>query len=486
MTGAPRRFPRGAGVVRATLFGLIVDATSLLPPRLRYAYVHRITARLFRRPLPALLARDTPAASGPAAVTSPRPADLRCVLAADRLDIGGVGAVVEMLATGLEAQGVHPIVVCLGDGTRARRLRARGVEVFSVEDERTALAALRAADPDVIQLHSAAPALERLAIAGETPLIPVLHNTEIHFTRVRWRAFETLMHRSYAAIAVSGVVRDFHRRHVSPALGERFRVVPNEAPGRNATGHPQRTAARAELGDVLGVDLAADVVFLCLARYDAQKNIAGTVASFLRAIDATGVPIRLVMAGEPSDWAELGRADGIRRSSPHGDRVHLLANSDAATLLAAADAFLLNSFFEGWPVAATEALSAGLPLVLSDVGGARELVARHPDRSVLIPNATGEAGSVTDARVARARRRSARQDNAADLIAAVTRVAQLARSDGASRADPAPAAGSGAGPSGIAAMMAGHAQIIREAHAHARGRRNLIGHDGLTIPGARS
>ena len=69
----------------------------------------------------------------------------------------------------------------------------------------------------------------------------------------------------------------------------------------------------------------------------------------------------------------------------------LLGSSDARTLLAAADGFVLDSFFEGWPVAATEAASMGLSLVLSDFGGARELIARDPSHSVLIPNPCGLA-----------------------------------------------------------------------------------------------
>ncbi|MGO8610190.1 glycosyltransferase, partial [Rhizobium johnstonii] len=77
----------------------------------------------------------------------------------------------------------------------------------------------------------------------------------------------------------------------------------------------------------------------------------------------------------------------------------LLGNSDARTLLTAADAFVLDSFFEGWPVAATEAAAFGHPVILSDVGGARELVDRDPRRSVLIPNAAGAADGVSDRRV---------------------------------------------------------------------------------------
>jgi len=58
-------------------------------------------------------------------------------------------------------------------------------------------------------------------------------------------------------------------------------------------------------------------------------------------------------------------------------RVHFLGSLDhqaIATLLAAADAMVLPSASEGLANAWVEALACGTPLVITDVGGARELV----------------------------------------------------------------------------------------------------------------
>jgi glycosyltransferase involved in cell wall biosynthesis len=58
-----------------------------------------------------------------------------------------------------------------------------------------------------------------------------------------------------------------------------------------------------------------------------------------------------------------------------GDRVQLLGyRTDVRDLLAAADLFVLASAFEGLPVSIMEAMSAGLPVVATAVGGVPEAV----------------------------------------------------------------------------------------------------------------
>jgi glycosyltransferase involved in cell wall biosynthesis len=53
--------------------------------------------------------------------------------------------------------------------------------------------------------------------------------------------------------------------------------------------------------------------------------------------------------------------------------------------------FVSNSFYEGWSVAASEAAWTGLPVVLSETGGAAELVGPDSARGVLVTNPCGDA-----------------------------------------------------------------------------------------------
>lgn len=453
------RLDRVQARLASVFFSAAITLTDLLPPGVRYGYVHRFTRLLFRSRWPRLDATGTPAsppkgrASSVAEGASDAAEDVVCALVVGALDIGGIGSVIEVLTQGLPTVGIRPVVVCLGDGARAARIRDRGVEVVAVRSEVDAVRAIDSLTPDVIQLHAAPEPLENAAIASGVPLVPVLHNTEIHFSDARWQRFTALLARSAAAIAVSELVRAFHADHVPSALRHRITVVPNAVPTNGVPTAAQRQAARMAVERVIGAPLADAVVFVSLARYDAQKNIAGLVASFLTSVRDPRA--RLIVAGEPSDWAELRLADAIRRCNSRADRVHLLAESDARTLLAASDGFILNSFFEGWPVAATEAEAMGLPLILSDVGGARELVARDPDRSMVVPNPCGRADGVSDVIVARARRRFRHQSNAVALGAAVDAVAGRA----AAGASPVPAPATGL----MRDMMDGHATVVRAA-----------------------
>lgn len=92
----------------------------------------------------------------------------------------------------------------------------------------------------------------------------------------------------------------------------------------------------------------------------------------------------LLIAGEGPERAALARlATGLGL----GARVGLLGSvphADLPALLAAADVFALASSSEGLANAWVEALASGVPVVLTDAGGARELVT-GPDAGRVVP-----------------------------------------------------------------------------------------------------
>jgi teichuronic acid biosynthesis glycosyltransferase TuaC len=101
----------------------------------------------------------------------------------------------------------------------------------------------------------------------------------------------------------------------------------------------------------------------------------------------------LALAGAGPDRAAL---EAFAREAGLADRVHFLGSLDHELLpvvLSAADAMVLPSESEGLANAWIEALACGCPLVISDAGGAREVVTR-PDAGRIVAR---DADAIADA-----------------------------------------------------------------------------------------
>jgi glycosyltransferase involved in cell wall biosynthesis len=110
-----------------------------------------------------------------------------------------------------------------------------------------------------------------------------------------------------------------------------------------------------------------DVVFVTPARLDPQKGI-DVLLRAARAVDGA----RFVIAGT---GAERARLESQAAALGVHERVRFLGHrADVPELLAASDAFVLPSLFEGTPLALLEAMAAGKPVVSSAIPGTDELV----------------------------------------------------------------------------------------------------------------
>ena len=139
------------------------------------------------------------------------------------------------------------------------------------------------------------------------------------------------------------------------------------------------------------LDLRADdPVLVHLGRIGVQKNLSGLIGAFEEALTSQAAA-RLLLAGPVQDRAYLRSvARRHARLVRNGSVRFLPPVTHVGTLLSAADAFVSNSFYEGWSVAASEALWAGLPLLLSECGGSRELVGEGDRRGIVVPNPLGD------------------------------------------------------------------------------------------------
>jgi glycosyltransferase involved in cell wall biosynthesis len=129
----------------------------------------------------------------------------------------------------------------------------------------------------------------------------------------------------------------------------------------------------------LGLDPARRYVG-CVARFHPVKDHATLVQAF--AVAAASVPdVDLVLAGDgPLREALESLAAGLGI----GPRVRFLGvRRDVPDLLQALDVFAMTSLSEAASLTVLEAMAAGLPVVVTDVGGNPELV-RHGRDGMLV------------------------------------------------------------------------------------------------------
>ncbi len=324
----------------------------------------------------------------------PRP---RCMVVTGGLNLAGQEMVVLSLAQRLPTHGLDTVVAhapwSRPDEQIADWLRLDGVPVVSLARDNVEhwLATLR---PDVISVHGAPEWFVAAAAAARIPIIETLHKSL--FDRSNWPKERSRSRHVTGFVAVSELVRRQYLRSNPGYPSDRVITIPNGVDDRHI-GHRDRAQARARLG------LRDEFLFVSLARYALQKNTFGLLAAFSDVVRAYP-DTRLLCAGEVAEHSYFGQVQQFRDGLPCADEIRLYGPCpDVSDVLAAADAFVLDSFFEGWSLASMEAIFTGLPAVLSEVGGAREQVGENGRRGLMVENPLGDPEAVDWRSIVRAR-----------------------------------------------------------------------------------
>jgi glycosyltransferase involved in cell wall biosynthesis len=170
-------------------------------------------------------------------------------------------------------------------------------------------------------------------------------------------------------------------------------IAPNGVDPEEFAALPPRDAARSRWS------LGAEPVALSLGRLAARKGVSLLLDAFAHV--ARRVPdARLLLAG-PEDGMGGRVAAQIRQLglAPHVLTPGLVSGHDRLAALAAADLFVLPAIGEGLPIAALEAMAAGLPVVLTP--GCHLAEADRRGAGVVVPAAVDPlagalAGLLTD------------------------------------------------------------------------------------------
>ena len=190
---------------------------------------------------------------------------------------------------------------------------------------------------------------------------------------------------------------------IVPSAGEAARVrerygVPEAKIARifnpldlNAWARPDRGRAREELG----VPAAAEVV-AWHGRVDLhRKGLDVLLDAWARVVaerPGRDLRLRLVGTGPSADDLRARIAGGPPGVAWRDE--YVLDRSVLHRHLGAADAYVLPSRHEGFPVALVEALAAGLPAVAADAPGVRDVFGQPP-AGLVVP--TGDAGALAGA-----------------------------------------------------------------------------------------
>ncbi|MEE9393069.1 MAG: glycosyltransferase [Planctomycetota bacterium] len=135
-------------------------------------------------------------------------------------------------------------------------------------------------------------------------------------------------------------------------------------------------------GPVADPELASSFSVCTLGRLDAVKNIPLLIRAFAQM--KTRMPSdRLWIVGEGPERARL---ESLIEQSALGDSVHVLKErNDVAAVMKSAQVYVQPSFYEGMSNTIVEAMSIGLPVIATEVGGNAD-VSGGEGYAILVPS----------------------------------------------------------------------------------------------------
>jgi len=311
------------------------------------------------------------------------PSDVpRVALVLSELRPGGMERLVVHLAVEMKSRNIPVQVICLqNSGALSPLLRQKNIAVVALASHSgkdfKALyrlsKELKQFRPTVIHIHDYA-SLPYAALANlfsfRSPLLFTAHG-------LLYEGFENLQNRLrfFARFlrgisAVSEKVAERHREYLD--WKKEIAVIGNGVPSVPVNAD-QRQSIRLELG--CGEDTC---LFLAVGNPRAEKayeDLLDAVALLQRKLPGKFL---VVIAGTLAEntycQGLLDKLDVLEL----GERCRFLGfRDDTAALYAAADCFVLSSRSEGLPMVILEAMTAGLPVISTNVGGISDAVGEH-------------------------------------------------------------------------------------------------------------
>ena len=321
----------------------------------------------------------------------------------DSLTMGGAEALVLEFSAASRSAGVDLHVGCLRtiEGNRIEaELRARGVRCTNLASRnlrdlvafRRLLGLLRHERPDLLHAHLRYASIWG-AVASRITGIPMLATLHLMPEAARWWSAEGIRERlmcrlldrwSSGVIAVSDAVREAHVRS-GRIRRRKLRVVRNGVSRREID--PATRLAGRGLRRELGIDSRATVI-TTVSVLRPGKGVEMLIGAIPQVLERVPDAYFLVV-GDGSERV------GLERRAEEENVLHRVRflgyRRDVPRILDESDMFVLATHQDAFPTVLLEAMTAGLPVVASSVGGIIEIV--EPGfTGLLVP--PGDAGAL--------------------------------------------------------------------------------------------
>lgn len=299
---------------------------------------------------------------------------------------GGAETILVQIADGMR-NDCQPHGLVIEDGWTSSELKARGIPVYLNRLRRSfdlgwvkrTIRFIR--DKDIKLLHSHeftsnSYSLLAARIAG-IPIICTAHGKNYYPDRYYRRlAYRLVARFSNKFVAVSEDLKSFLVEQVG--INEnKITVVHN---GIDIEKFKSSTFTRKEIRHGLGL-VQNDYVIIVVAALFEMKGHADLVKSLTK-LDDIQQNLKVLFIGDGpyrKQLEELTTQLGLENTI-----LFTGFRDDISGLLSASDLFVLPSYSEGLPISVLEAMSVGLPVVATDVGGMREII-KDGETGYLVP-----------------------------------------------------------------------------------------------------
>ena len=268
--------------------------------------------------------------------------------------------------------GIDLTLVTLKGGAMEEDFRATGVEVIRLtrkfpldfNDILKLRKIIKERKIEIVQGYQAIDGLHLFFATIGLPVKRVLSFQGFISDRKNRRTSKFLIRQTDANIVVSRGLQQWLKDEDNLDTSKNFHVIYNGADAKRL--QPTGKSLRGELG----LDKNALLIGMVGNFYVDPRKDQMTLCKSLPRVFAEQENAHCVFAGKIEPGAEQKLADCISfcKENNISERVHFLgARSDIPDVLDALDVFVFSSLHEGLPVAVSEAMLAGVPMIVSDI-----------------------------------------------------------------------------------------------------------------------